>query len=351
LKQETLNPITSDDLERLRLAAGDGPLLVLPHDSPDPDALASGLALAKLCEVKWGISSDLFYCGLVARAENKAMLEILTPEWEYKDNLDDLSKYSGIALVDTQPEAGNNRLPANHPVNIVIDHHHPLRAGLSRVKYFDVRPEIGSTVSLLYQYYQAAGLEPDQRLATAMFYGLKTDTRGLARSTSPVDEETYVRLLSGVNRNLLIKVEQAGLPQDYFRALSQGLHAANVFGRSIVAYLGEMHRPDLAAELADVFIRYEKAEAVLCYGHHNGVIQLSLRTKPGSQDAGILVQKIVDGIGKAGGHGTTAGGQVLLAGQDISSMVSLLRRQFLNVMGEENDGGTSLLIPEDAEED
>lgn len=334
LKLPVKNPIDQNRLNQLRTAAGSGPVLILPHNSPDPDALASGKALATLFEAAWSIPSRLAYNGLVARAENRAMLEHLVPEWEHIEAITNLEQYSALALVDSQPEAGNNSLPEGCTPQIVIDHHHPLRKALSGVVYVDVRPDVGSTVSLVYQYLEAAGIVPDPVLATAMFYGLQTDTNGLARGATPTDEEVYVKLLAWLDRSLLIGVEQAGLPRDYYRAFSKSLQAARIYGRAIVAYLGDMHRSDLGAEMADVFIRLEDARAALCLGCHGGTLHLSLRTEPMSQDAGLLIQEIVEGLGRAGGHGTMAGGQVPLGGQDTDQLVAEIERRFLAVMGE-----------------
>ena len=53
------NPIDQDNLTRLRTAAGSGPVLILTHNNPDPDALASGTALSTLLKEAWGIPSHL----------------------------------------------------------------------------------------------------------------------------------------------------------------------------------------------------------------------------------------------------------------------------------------------------
>ncbi|MGD2158321.1 MAG: DHH family phosphoesterase [Anaerolineales bacterium] len=332
------NSVDQNQLAQLRTTVGSGPALILTHDNPDPDALASGKAFATLLKSAWNIQSRLLYSGLVQRAENRAMLDLLTPEWEHSEVITGLDQFSALVLLDTQPGAGNNRLPTTHTPQIVIDHHHPIRADISMVPYVDIQPDVGATVTLLDQYLETAGIVPDSDLATAMFYGLKTDTRGLSRGASSTDNVVYLKLLAQIDHSKLIKVEQAGLPQTYFRAISHGLHAARVYTQSVVANLGTMHRPDLAAEVADLLIRLDGARAVLCLGFHGQILHLSIRTEPLGQDAGLLVQQVIVSPGKAGGHGTMAGGQVPLAGQDANHLVNEIERCFLEVMREKGEG-------------
>lgn len=331
------NPIDQARMEELRRVAGAGPVLILTHDNPDPDALASGKALAFLFREAWGISSRLIYSGLVARAENQVVLNHLTPEWAYSENLPDLKDYSAVAQVDTQPGAGNNRLETIQPAHIVIDHHHPVREMIDAVPFADVRTDIGATVTMLYQYLDAARLQPDPVLATAMFYGLKTDTRGLSRGASPADEVAFVRLLHRLDQRELSNVELASLSHEYFRSFSRGLHATRIHGRTVISSLGDMEQPDFAAEMADILIRLEGMQAALCHGLHEDTLHISLRTRSRNQDAGLIIQQVVVPPGKAGGHGKMAGGQIPLAGQEVEPLVASIEKRFLDAMGESDE--------------
>jgi nanoRNase/pAp phosphatase (c-di-AMP/oligoRNAs hydrolase) len=211
------------------------------------------------------------------------------------------------------------------------------------VPYVDVRPEAAATVTILFGYLQAAEIKLGSTLATAMFYALHTDTRGLSRGASGADEAVYVELLKHLDRAKLVQVEQAGLPRSYFGSLFRGLQVARIYGQSVVADLGQMERPDLMAELADMLIRLEGARAALCLGRYGGMLHLSLRTVPLGRDAGLLIQEIVPPFGKAGGHGVMAGGQVPLDAQDVESLSAEIEHRFLTVMGDA-DKRQSLLI-------
>jgi nanoRNase/pAp phosphatase (c-di-AMP/oligoRNAs hydrolase) len=339
-----INPIDTDRLQELHDAVGSGPVLVLTHDNPDPDALASGKVLASLFQFAWGISTRLIYSGMVARAENKAMLRLLTPEWEQEEMLSGVSSYSAVVLVDTQPGAGNNSLADGVTPKVVIDHHYPIRDELAQITFTDVRTEMGATVCMAFQYLEAAGIVPDTILATAVFYGIHADTMGLSRGASSTDQEIYIRMLKSIDRDLLAQVEQASLPREYFSAFTQGLSAARVYGRVVICRLGEMHRPDFVAEIADLLVRLENIQAVLCLGYHKSDIYLSLRTIQPDIDAGLLIQKVVSPPGKAGGHGTIAGGRMPFSSGSFDSIVVDIERRFLRVMGETGYEGEDLLL-------
>lgn len=341
--RETVNPVTEERLEQLRKALSPGPVLILAHHNPDPDALAAGAGLAYLLAEQWGIAAHQAYSGLVARAENVAMLKQLTPEWEEIDSLEEAPAHRTIALVDSQPGAGNNVLPEERVPEAVFDHHEPFRTPSEEVAYLDLRPEMGATATLIFQHLEAAGLTIPALLATALFYGIKTDTRGLSRGTAPGDEAAYLSLLADVDRSALVKVEHAKRPAAFFRGLVAGLAAARVHGSAVVADLEAMHRSDFAAEVADQLILLEGTRAVLCLGTHGGILQLSVRTAPVGKDAGLLVQELMLEPGKGGGHGTIAGGQVALDGGPSGPAVSQIVDRFLRLMGEDETPGKALI--------
>lgn len=337
------NPIDELTLEKLREAAGKGPVLILTHHNPDPDGLASGYALSTLFKKAWGIQSRLIYTGLVGRVENRAMLKYLTPEWQKQKIIRKLDPYSAIALVDTQAGCGNNSLPKKFCPSIVIDHHQ-LSSSKEGIKYIDIRTEMGSTSTMMFQYLEAAGIETNSRLATALFYGLKTDTRGLSRSTTCSDEYAYFKLLSNVDHHKLSQVEQAQLPLVYFRAFDNALRSTRVYGKAVITVLEHMHSPDLPAEIADLLIRLSGTKAALCMGQYNDTLNLSLRTTPAYPYAGSLIHQILDGLGMAGGHRVMAGGQVPLGKTTPNTVEAEITVRFLQAMGEKGPGKPLLSV-------
>jgi len=326
-----------EQLQAFRKALGSGPVMILTHSNPDPDALASGAGLAYLIGEIWGIKVQLAYSGLVGRSENKAMMELLTPGWQHLDTIVDLYTYACYVLVDTQPGTGNNILP-NHISPCAVIDHHPVRTNLDCIPFVDIRTNCGATSSIVYLYLEMAGCTLDANLATALFYGIQTDTQSLSRSGSSVDRDVYFMLLGLIDQDRLARVLQAGVPREYYQSFYDGLRSSRVYKSAVVSFLGSIDRPDFPAELADFLIRLEGIQAVLCLGHHAGVLFISLRTKADGVDAGMLVQKIVEPLGTAGGHGNYAGGQITLDGKKAEDLAEIVRQKFLVFLGEPDKG-------------
>jgi nanoRNase/pAp phosphatase (c-di-AMP/oligoRNAs hydrolase) len=317
-------------LERLfETVQGADSVLILPHNDPDPDAIASAVGLAFLLAEKHNMMAQIVYEGIIGRAENKAMVRYLGRPLRRLEK-SDLDEATHIALVDTQPGAGNNALPSKATASIVIDHH-PYRAGSDKADYADVRPDVGATASILTEYIQVAGLQPRPRLATALFYGIKTDTMGLGRNISEIDVSAYFYLQTQIDIEALVQIERAQVPADYFKNFDATLRAVRVYDHLVFSYIGPMVYPDLAAEMADVLLRLKGAEWVICMGTHDDALILAVRTAR-RRGAGQLVQTMVGEYGSAGGHSNMAGGYVPLDGQDPDQLSFLFRQRALTYL-------------------
>jgi nanoRNase/pAp phosphatase (c-di-AMP/oligoRNAs hydrolase) len=306
--------------------AGAEQVLIVPHNNPDPDAIASALALQTLVTEHLLYPATVAYQGAIGRAENRALiryldfpLKRLTPA--------ELKAASHLVLVDTQPDAGNAPLPVGVVPDVVIDHH-PLRTAYRQATYADIRPQVGATASLLVEYLRAANLPISPALATALFYGIKTDTQGLERGASECDRAAFGYLGPQVDLAAIFKIEHAPMPSDYFSTLTYALQSARCYDQVMVSYLGAMSYPDLAANIADFFMRRQGLRWVFCAGIHKEHLYLSVRTSY-QQGAGRLIQSVVGARGSAGGHGSMAGAQIPLNGERPDALIDELCRHFL----------------------
>jgi nanoRNase/pAp phosphatase (c-di-AMP/oligoRNAs hydrolase) len=319
-----------EHLNRLFEAVGQSrSVLILPHNDPDPDAIASAVALRHLLTEKLDVEAQVAYQGIIGRAENRALVRYLGNPFR-RLTTSDLRRSDCIALVDAQPGAGNVTLSPESSVAIVIDHHPP-REATGAAAFADVRPEVGATSTILTEYLQTAGLKPSQPIATALFYGIKADTMGLIRSTSPVDAAAFCYLQSQVDMEALSKIEHAQVPAEYFKSYVLALQSARIYDRVVVAYLGSVDYPDLGAEMADILLRLRGVRWVVCIGTYQDLVMVSVRTRD-RQGAGQLVQDIVGNQGTAGGHGTMAGGQIPIRDEDSEPLARQLGRRALEYL-------------------
>lgn len=294
-------------------------ILILPHNDPDPDAIASAVALRHLLGQRAGLSAVIAYNGIIGRAENKALVNYLGRPLKQLGKAD-WKLSSHIALVDSQPGAGNNPLRQGQRLSIVLDHH-VWREETAQAVFHDVRPDAGSTSTILTEYLRAVDADMPKSLATALFYGIKTDTMGLARGAGKADVDAYYFLQPLVDIDALIEIERAQVPTGYFKSFVTAFQAARVYGTFVLSYLGPMGYPDLAAEIADQLLRLEGIQWVLCMGVYNDSLNLAARTRSRKGGAGQFVRAIVGDLGIAGGHGSMAGGQVPLNGVDPQPLV------------------------------
>lgn len=286
-----------------------GEVVIIVHDNPDPDCLASALALCRLFREKIAVEPVIAFSGMIGRSENLIMagvLEITLVPLEIVD----LSQYSVVCMLDTQPLTGNNSLDPEVTVDVVIDHH-PLRESSNRCRWIDVREDYGVTATILYEYLVANEITIDAKLATAIFYAIKSDTQDLGREANLPDREAYLNLFPLVDKQLLYQITNPRQPIEYFRTIRRTLAHAEIYGRAVVADMEGVVFPELVAEMADFLLRLEGVEAVLAFGEYSRELVLSLRTSSAGMNAGQMVKRLVEGIGEGGGHGLVAGGKIV----------------------------------------
>lgn len=316
----------------LTWVSGRGRILIVVHDNPDPDSLASAMALRHLFAVRLNREAVIAFSGMIGRSENLAMAKLLQiPLTPFP--LIDLKAFQVVCLLDTQPGTGNNSLPPEVRADIVIDHH-PMRDNSASCRWVDIRPHYGTTATILYEYLKVQGVSLGTKLATALFYAIKSETQDLGREATRPDRDAYLVLFPLANKTLLNSITRPNLPREYFIALHSALEHAQLYGDVLVASLDGVLFPEVVSELADLLVRLEGTETVLCLGHYSNELVLSIRTSSEEINAGELIRKLVVGIGTAGGHGMMAGGKVdNVTSARVAELERELTRRFLNELG------------------
>jgi nanoRNase/pAp phosphatase (c-di-AMP/oligoRNAs hydrolase) len=164
---------------------GKGKIVIIVHDNPDPDCLASAMALRHLFVMKLGKDAVITFSGMIGRSENLAMAkELQIPLTPFC--MVDLKDYQVVCMLDTQPGVGNNSLPPETRVDILIDHH-PLRERTAECRWCDVRVDYGVTATILYEYLLVQDVSIGTKLATALFYAISPRPRiSAVRQTIPI---------------------------------------------------------------------------------------------------------------------------------------------------------------------
>ncbi|PHQ38343.1 DHH family phosphoesterase [Halorubrum persicum] len=297
-----------------------GPLLVVAHDNPDPDAIASALGLTRIAE-SVGVPADACYGGEIAHQENRAMVNLLDLSLQTFDGID-LDDYGGVALVDHSRAGINDSLPEGYPVSIVVDHHPP--RGPVAGEFVDIRPDAGATSTLIEEYLSRLGIEPDQPLATALLYGIRIDTKDFTRSTSIPDFEAAASLSASADESTLERVESPSVSPETLRVLARAIEGRDVRGSTVASCVGEIGDRDALAQAADRLLDLDGITVTFVFGYIDGVIYGSARARGADLDVGELLRDALDPVGSAGGHATMAGAQVSLGIlQEVSDEESL----------------------------
>ncbi len=308
-------------------------VLILLHNDPDPDALASGLALRNLLR-RTKTTAIIGAIQGVTRPENLRMANMLDIQVEQITPAS-FQAFERIATVDVQPHYFGGLLER---VDLVIDHH-PEQPGYSAV-FKDIRADYGSTSTILTEHLRAVDVNISERTATAMLYAIKSDTLFFARHTNRVDLEAFTFLYPLADAALIRKMEGAEITlerlQYVTRATQDGIMKEQVFS----AFIGDAPREDFIPYTADFFLQLEDVKWTIIAGVVNDSMILSVRNLGYSRNAGEFVKRWFADIGSAGGHRAMAKAVVPierfrekfgnLSGQEITARIAEMAEQFLH---------------------
>jgi nanoRNase/pAp phosphatase (c-di-AMP/oligoRNAs hydrolase) len=288
---------TKQKLKELRALVDEGDrVAIVLQDDPDPDAMASAMALRTLLG-RNKLTTPLFSFKPVTRPENRTMVHLLEIDIEPAETAE-LDEYDKIAMVDVQPPFFGDKLTRAH---IVIDHHPNYES--SDAPFVDVRTKYGATSTIMTEYLICADERISERLATALLYGIRSDTLALSRRVTDDDLQAFVTLYPIANYNMLKQIERPELPAEFARILSRALARIEVVDGLAVLNLGQVARDDIIVQVADFCLQFEGVEWVAVAGKLGSDLVIAVRNYGMSGDnAGEAVKNLFADIGSAGGH-------------------------------------------------
>ena len=307
-------------------------VLILLHNDPDPDAMASALALRNVLR-RTKATAIIGAVQGVTRPENLRMANLLDINVD-TISLASLKEYDRVALVDVQPHYFGGLVDR---VDLVIDHH-PEQAGYAAV-FKDIRADYGSTSTILTEHLRAVDVSISERTATAMLYAIKSDTLFFNRQTNRVDLEAFSYLYPLADATMIRKMEGAEITSERLDYVMKAHQRGALLDQVFCAFLGQTPREDFIPYVADFFLQLEDVKWTIVAGIVNESMVISVRNMGYSKNAGEFVRRAFADVGSAGGHHAMAKAVVPmrafrdkfgeLAAQEIGAKLHELIAQFL----------------------
>jgi len=288
---------TRQKIKELRAMVSDGDrVAIVLQDDPDPDAMASAMALRTLLG-RNRQTTPFFAFKPVTRPENLTMEHLLEIQVQ-PASTEELRAFDKIAMVDVQPPFFGEKIPR---ADIAIDHHPGYPGGSA--PFEDVRVKYGATATIMTEYLVTADEKISERLATALIYGIRSDTLALSRRVTDVDLQAFTHLTPLANYSVLRQMDRPELPISFAQILARAMKRMVVKDRLVVLNLGTVERDDLIVQMADFCLQFEGVAWVAVAGKLGGKLVISVRNHGMTgQNAGETVKNLFADIGSAGGH-------------------------------------------------
>lgn len=308
-------------------------IYIQTHNFPDPDAIASAYGLSVLLN-RFGVTTSICYKGKIERYSTNGlvdklgikMIDITDYEFETDDN--------EIIIVDSQKGNSNmTDIPGRYIA--CIDHHQSyISENRYRYRYSDIRPELGACATIIAEYYFENNIQMDKKVATALLYGIKTDTQRLSRGVSQRDMDIYQVLFKMCDKEIIDSLEHCNLQFEDLRAFATAINSIKVFDNVSFANTGRDCPEALIASISDFMLDLVEVDFSVVYSLKQDGIKLSIRSI-GAIDAGAVTHLALEGIGGGGGHIEMAGGFVPFnkSEVDIIAVIDLIQERFLEGIG------------------
>jgi nanoRNase/pAp phosphatase (c-di-AMP/oligoRNAs hydrolase) len=273
----------------------------------DPDAMASALALKRLFWRKLR-KVEILHVNVIDRPDNLAMIRLLNIKQRRIRSMRG-RKLTKWAMVDSQP----CHYPPfkNHPFDIIIDHH-PVDP-TSQAAFLDIRENYGANATIMCEYLKSMKVVPSTRLATALFYGIKTDTDNFIRDSLSKDVNAFKYLYRFANMNTIKKIESSELSRNTLDDFRTAIERLVLIDNMAYVNMGEVDNPDTLVIIADFFMKLAETEWSIVAGRYDNKLVFILRNAGFRGNAGKTAKKLFEPWGgSAGGHRSAARAEIPL---------------------------------------
>ncbi|OLN24947.1 Kef-type K+ transport system [Desulfovibrio sp. DV] len=276
----------------------------------DPDALASAMALRRIMAHR-AAEVGIAHVNEVKRPDNLAMMRFLRiPSAPFTPGM--CTAYTKFAMVDSQPH--HHPAFAGRHYSIVIDHHPILPDQPSTAEYTDIRPDYGSVSTIMAEYLRGLHIRPGKLLATALVYGIKTDTQSFERHFLEADVRAFSALTKHADMLLVRKIISSEYHRRWLKFFSKAFRKMRFVGaRGLFVFMDGLESPDILVMLADFFTRVHGLSWNMLAAVVKGMVVVVFRGDGIGRNMGHMAAKLFGDIGSAGGHRGAARAEIELA--------------------------------------
>lgn len=339
---------TLANVKKLKSMAGDiDSLAIIMYGSPDPDAIASAMALQEIVKQNGVlVHCDFIATDAVTRQQNFELIRAMKIKIHMLSDVD-LKAYCLVAVVDAQPSFFTDALKGFKP-HIIIDHH-PRKTD-SDAELVDIRENYGALATIMTEYLLASKIKIPRKLYTALLYGIKTDTNNFERDTIIEDIKAYQLNYRKANHQLIRRIELNQIPDKFLRYYDHAFHFRRRYRDRITCFLGRVESPDACVQVADFFLHFIDIYYVVIAGIVKDRFIITFRGDGYRQDCGAIADKAFGRYGSAGGHKSAARVEIPLdtlrevLSDDLSqiSVDRFLLNRLRRKRGEVNNGKKSV---------
>ena len=280
-------------------------IVIQCHDNPDADSLASGFAVYRYL-TSMGKHPALVYGGV--RHIRKSNLVTMVKDLEIPiSHVERIDTPELLITVDCQYTGGNvEPFPAKHVA--VIDHH---RVSTKLPKLSEVQSNLGACATLLWRLLKEENydVDNDRELATALYYGLYTDTNSFTEIVHPLDKD--LRDDAKFDASLMTKYRNMNLSLEELGVAGSALLSSDYLDeyRAAIVKAGACD-PNVLGIISDLVLEVDAVDICVVFNEQPDGIKLSVRSCIREVKASELVEELCRGIGSGGGHFFKAGGLI-----------------------------------------
>jgi len=305
-------------------------LTIVCHNNPDPDCLASALALGRIAAHAGIDERRILYSGNISHQQNRAFINLLELDLRPFDAETVTNRPEGslLAFVDHSTPGVNNEVPGEVAVDIVIDHH---PSDGIEARFVDHREEIGATATILAEYIQSLEVAVDATLATALLFAIRRETLGFLRGTTTAEYAAAGALHESADMDLLRTLSNPSVSGATVDAIGDAIENRSVRGNVLITHVGRTSERDALPQASDYLATLEGVETAIVFGIIDDAIEISARSTDPRVHVGDALDAAFADVGSAGGHREMAGGEIplgIFAGdtEDDPNLIGIVER-------------------------